>query len=143
MMAVCQIALLHHVLVKPCKEKRGNVAGTISSSALLIVCTVNFLRAAYESAEYEPEGPNYTLMQVFDQVENSLLVWIPLAGIVIILVVLVCRIFARFTNNKTKQRNQRVAPTKMVKSQDTGDIIHSQSFAQETKKSSPDLKDTK
>ena len=122
MMAVCQIALLHHVLVKPCKEKRGNAAGTISSSALLTVCTVNFLRAAYESAEYEPEGPNYTLMQVLYQVENSLLVWIPLAGIIIILVVLLGRILVRFTNNETKQRNQRVTPTNTAKQQDTGNI---------------------
>ena len=143
MMAVCQIALLHHVLVRPCKERRGNAAGTISSSALLTVCTVNFLRAAYESAEYEPEGPDYTLMLVLDQVENSLLVWIPLAGIVMILVVLLCRIFARFTNNKTKQRNQCVAPTESAKSKDTGDISQTQSFVQETRKSKPGQKDTK
>ena len=122
MMAVCQIALLHHVLVRPCKERRGNAAGTISSSALLTVCTVNFLRAAIESAEYEPEGPNYTLVQVFDQVENSLLVWIPLAGIIIILVVLLGRILVRLTNNETKQRNQRVAPTNTANQHDTGNI---------------------
>ena len=122
MMAVCQIALLHHVLVRPCKERRGNAAGTISSSALLTVCTVNFLRAAYESAEYEPEGPNYTLVRVFDQVENSLLVWIPLAGIIIILVVLLGRILVRFTNNETKQRNQRVNPTNTANQQDIGNM---------------------
>ena len=89
---------------------------------ILTVCTVNFLRAAYESAEYEPEGPNYTLVQVFDQVENSLLVWIPLAGIIIILVVLLGRILVRLTNNETKQRNQRVAPKNTANQHDTGNI---------------------
>ena len=95
MMAVCQIALLHHVLVKPCKERRGNVAGTVSSSALLTVCTVNFLRAAYESAEYVPEGPNFTLMKVLDQVENSLLIWIPLVGVVTIILILIGRLLGK------------------------------------------------
>ncbi len=95
MMAICQLSLLHTVLTRPCKEKRGNIAGIVSSSALLTVCSVNFLRAAYESAEYAPEGFNFTLMKVFDQVENSLLIWIPLAGVVVIVLVLIGRLIAR------------------------------------------------
>ena len=117
MMAVCQIALLHHVLVRPCKERRGNVAGTVSSSALLIVCTVNFLRAAYESAEYVPEGPNFTLMKVFDQVENSLLIWIPIAGVIIILMVLVVRLCVRFMRYAMNSKRSPVSPNGSTTSQ--------------------------
>ena len=114
MMAVCQVALLHHVLVRPCKERRSNVAGTVSSSALLTVCTVNFLRAAYESAEYVPEGPNFTLMQVLDQVENSLLIWIPVIGVLIILLVLIIRLFRRFIYYVMHSKTAPVSPSGSV-----------------------------
>ena len=111
MMAVCQIALLHHVLVRPCKERRGNAAGTISSSALLTICTVNLLRAAYESAESVPDGPNFTLMKVLDQVENSLLLWIPMAGVIIILLVLISRLILRFIKQINNPKSSAVSPT--------------------------------
>ena len=119
MMAVCQIALLHHVLVRPCKERRGNAAGTISSSALLTVRTVNFLRAAYESAEYVPDGPNFTLMKVFDQVENSLILWIPMAGVIIILLVLISRLILRFIKHIKNPNSSTVSPTGSKKRQVT------------------------
>ena len=119
MMAVCQIALLHHVLVRPCKERRGNAAGTISSSALLTVCTVNFLRAAYESAEYVPDGPNFTLMKVFDQVENSLLMWIPMAGVIIILLILISRLIVRFIKHIKRPKSSVISPNDSTKVQVT------------------------
>ncbi len=110
MMAVCQFSLLHTVFTRPCKERRGNVAGIVSGAALLIVCTVNFLRAAYESAEYVPTGSNLTLMKVFDQVENSLLIWIPLAGVIIIFCVLVGRLVAKLILRVLRPKGAEVTP---------------------------------
>lgn len=77
MMLVCFIVLLHHVHVLPFKDIRGNIAGTASASALLIVGGINLMRAGFEAAEYIPQGPNDTLMNVLEEIENVLMLWFP------------------------------------------------------------------
>ena len=50
------LSLLHHLMVKPCKENRANIAGSISCAALLSVCIINLVRATMEVVEVVPEG---------------------------------------------------------------------------------------
>lgn len=95
MFVICFIALMHHVITQPCKDRKGNHAGTISSGALLIICNVNLMRAAWESANYIPTGPNKQLIDIYNNVEDSLILWIPLAGVAIIFTVLVCKLSLR------------------------------------------------
>ncbi len=112
MLIICISALLYHVVILPCKETRGNLAGTVSNAALLIVCIVNFLKAAYESAEYIPTGSNFELVTAFEHVENSLLLWIPLAGIGVILIVLITRLTIRAIVYSTNaKRPVAIAPS--------------------------------
>ncbi len=112
MLIICISALLYHVVILPCKETRGNLAGTVSNAALLIVCIVNFLKAAYESAEYIPTGSNFELVTAFEHVENSLLLWIPLAGIGVILLVLITRLGIRASIYSTNTRRPvAIAPS--------------------------------
>ena len=98
MFLVCFLSLLHHFLTWPCKEKRANIGGLISNSALLLVCFINFFRAAYESAEYEPTGPNRYLVQIFNKTEQILLLWIPLLGASCIVLFLLFRICTKLYN---------------------------------------------
>ena len=98
MFVVCFLSLLHHFLTWPCKEKRANIGGLISNSALLLVCFINFFRAAYESAEYEPTGPNSFLIQIFNKTEEVLLLWIPLLGASCIILFLLFRICMKLYN---------------------------------------------
>ena len=79
MMLVCFIMLLHHVHVLPYKDTRGNIAGSTSVAALLLVGGINLVRAGFEAAEYTPQGPNKVLMNVFDHAENVLMLWFPAA----------------------------------------------------------------
>jgi len=79
MMLLCFAILLHHVHVLPYKDSRGNAAGSASAASLLVVGTINLLRAGFEAAEYIPVGPNETLMSALEQVENVLLLWLPAA----------------------------------------------------------------
>ncbi len=51
-----------------------------------------WLFSGFESAEYIPIGPNLVLMQLFEELENILLLWLPLAGICLLLVALVVRV---------------------------------------------------
>ena len=74
------LSLLYHFPVWPCKERRANIGGVISSSFLLVVCFINFFRAACGSAEYEHTGPNAYLIQIFNKIEQVLLLWIPFVG---------------------------------------------------------------
>ena len=92
MLAVCFIILLHHVYVQPYMSYWGNLAGALSAAALLVVGGINLMRAGFEVAEYIPQGPNKWLMEVFEEVENTLVLWLPLAGMCLILLILVARI---------------------------------------------------
>ena len=92
MLAVCFIILLHHVYVQPYMSYWGNLAGALSAAALLVVGGINLMRAGFEAAEYIPQGPNKFLMEIFEEIENTLVLWLPLAGMCMILLILVCRI---------------------------------------------------
>lgn len=96
MMLVCFIILLHHVHVLPYKDTKGNAAGSISAAALLIVGGINLVRAGFEAAEYEPQGPNQTLMNVFQEVENTLMLWFPMAIMSIVFAALFFKLFLFF-----------------------------------------------
>ena len=96
MMLVCFIILLHHVHVLPYKDTKGNAAGSMSAAALLIVGGINLVRAGFEAAEYEPQGPNHTLMKVFQEVENTLMLWFPLAIMSIVFAALFFKLFLLF-----------------------------------------------
>ena len=93
MMLVCFIILLHHVHVLPYKDTKGNLAGSASAAALLMVGGINLVRAGFEAAEYVPQGPNEMLMQVFEEVENVLMLWFPLGVMSLIFIALSVKIF--------------------------------------------------
>jgi len=86
-MLLCFINLLHHVHTLPYRDRRGNAAGTASAVALVVVATINLLRAGFEAAEYVPRGPDALLMNVLEEVENCLMLWLPGAvmGFVVLL----------------------------------------------------------
>lgn len=92
MLAVCFIILLHHIYVQPYMSSHGNLSGALSAAALLIVGGINLLRAGFESAEYVPQGPNRFLMEIFEEIENALLLWLPLVGMSLLALVLFFRI---------------------------------------------------
>jgi len=77
MVLFCFVMLLHHVHALPYKDRRGNIAGTLSAAALVVAGGINLIRAGFEAAEYDPQGSNKVLMKVFDEVENALMLWMP------------------------------------------------------------------
>lgn len=91
MLLSCFIILLHHVHVQPYQDKWGNIAGTTSAAALVTLGTINLVRAGFEAAEYRPTGPNAYIMKVFAEIENTLLLWMPLAAIGIVALLFVIR----------------------------------------------------
>ena len=92
MMLVCFVILLHHVHVLPYKDTRGNLAGSASAAALLIVGGINLVRAGFEAAEYIPQGPNEFLMTVFEEMENALMLWFPAAVMGVIILTLTVKV---------------------------------------------------
>ena len=95
-------ALLHHVTVRPCKENRANVAGTVSCAALLCVAVINLIRATFEVAEYIPEFGIKAIMDSLELVEDCLLFWIPLVGASVMILFLLTRIVSALINRKWK-----------------------------------------
>ena len=103
----CFIVLLYHIHVLPYKDRRGNYAGSASAAALVIVATINLVRAAFEAAEYVPSGPYEILVKLFDHLENLLIFWLPAAFLVMVLIALIAqlpcgRIIAQFGHSSTK-----------------------------------------
>ena len=92
MFVICLVAQLAHVAVQPCKEKRANLSGTVSCTALLAVAAINTVKATYEGMEIIPTDLTLSVMNTFENIEDCLLIWIPLAGMCIIFVVLLLRI---------------------------------------------------
>ena len=92
MLLTCFVILLQHVHVQPYKDARGNVAGTTSAAALVTLGSINLVRAGFEAAEYTPTGPNAFLMKVFNEIENTLLLWLPLAIMSLVVLLLLFRI---------------------------------------------------
>lgn len=92
MMLVCFVILLHHVHVLPYKDTRGNLAGSASAAALLIIGGINLVRAGFEAAEYVPQGPNEFLMTVFEEMENVLMLWFPAAVMGVIILTLTVKL---------------------------------------------------
>ncbi len=96
MMLLCFIVLLHHVHMLPYKDTRCNLAGTASATALVIVCGINLVRAGFEAAEYIPRGPNMLLMQIFQELENVLMLWFPAFVMSIVILSLTVKLFLLF-----------------------------------------------
>ena len=85
------LALLHHLMVKPCNENRANIAGTVSCAALLSICIINLIRATFEVAEFIPEGNFRDIMDGLQLMEDCLLFWIPLVGASVVILFLIGR----------------------------------------------------
>ena len=85
------LSLLHHLMVKPCKENRANIAGSVSCAALLSVCIINLVRATLEVVEVVPEGHLKHVMDTLESIENCLLMWITVAGASLLIIFLLAR----------------------------------------------------
>ncbi len=121
MLFVCLLSLIHHTVVRPCKEHRANVAGTMSCTALLMVAIVNMIRACFEGMEIIPTGSSLLVTHWLDVTEDCLLLWIPLAGIGGVFLVLMCKIVKRVNafwcrkeSLESQNRKGRVAPVHVV-----------------------------
>ena len=91
MLLACFVILLHHVHAQPYKKVKGNIAGTVSAAGLVILGSINLVRAGFEAAEYTPTGPNAFLMNVFDEIENTLLLWFPLTVMCLVIILFIIR----------------------------------------------------
>ncbi len=89
MLFVSFLVLLHHVHVKPYKDWRANIAGSMSVSAMMLIGGINLVRAGFEAAEYTPQGPNRTLVKVMEETENVLMLWIPLFIMIVVCIALI------------------------------------------------------
>ena len=110
MMLVCFVILLHHMHALPYRDTRGNLAGSASAAALLMVGGINLVRAGFEAAEYVPMGPNAVLMQVFEEIENVLMLWFPAAVMGIIIMSLTVKIVLMLMKAAFPRR-RRTTPT--------------------------------
>ena len=93
MCCVCFVILLHHLYVQPYKSSLGNLSGALSAAALIVVGGINLVRAGFEAAEYIPQGPYSSLMYIFEDIENSFVLWVPLGGVCLISLILLVRLF--------------------------------------------------
>ena len=104
MLLTCFIILLHHVHAQPYKNTKGNIAGTVSAAGLVTLGSINLVRAGFEAAEYTPTGPNAFLMNVFDEIENTLLLWFPLGVMCLVSILFLIRTKLFVINSLNRDR---------------------------------------
>ena len=71
------------------------MASFVSALALVIICIVNNLKAAFEAAEYIPVGLNQDVIKAVQLVEDILVLWIPVSGVLLIFLVFLYRLTFR------------------------------------------------
>ena len=109
MFFVVQLSLVLQVKIWPYTKTADNIAATLSGVALLVVAFVNLIRAAFEDAQYIPEGPSHVFMNVGEVVESILLVWLPVvAASLIVLAVLYRLIHLVYNGIKKIRKSSRV-----------------------------------
>lgn len=122
MILLCFVVLLHHIHALPYKDRRGNMAGSLSASALIMVASINLVRAGFQAAEYVPHGPNEKLMKVFDEVEGVLMLWVPAAVMAFALACLVFKLLLLFL--------QRIMTASKLQSSSTRAVTSSAALVQ-------------
>ncbi len=88
-------SLFHHMIIWPCKDHRANMSSFVSALALVIICILNTIKATFEVAEHVPIGVNQNTINALRIIEDLLILWIPVSGILIILLVLIKRILTK------------------------------------------------
>ena len=135
MLTVSVIAMLLHLTVWPCKDRRANIAGIVSNIALVTVCMVNLMRAMFEVARFVPHGEVRNFMNILDFVESLLLFWIPLVGMITILGILVSRTAGRVVLYCSSQQSLDVT----IGSERKKDLKEANLSAVHTKTTAPQL----
>ena len=77
MLVTIILSLLALAHARPYRSRRANVADGAAVSALFVVSLVNMVRAGFDTAEYEPRGPNRVLMTALDGLEDAFVFWLP------------------------------------------------------------------
>ena len=90
---LCFFVFLHHANSEPYRKSVANAAGTVSAAAHVVICTISLVEAAFQSADYQPTGPNDELVSMFLYVQNLLIVWIPSAIVALVLLAFIGRLF--------------------------------------------------
>ena len=106
MFTVSLISLIHHDIVWPYHEYRANVAECISETFLVIISVINLSRSILDSLQQEPTGPTKDILEKLWYVDETLQLWLPLAGICILCITLMIRLlflaYYSINHNKVK-----------------------------------------
>ncbi len=87
MTIVCLCYLFLRIYVQPCKESMANLAGSLSSLALVIISMINLIRAIFDFTEHVENERSSQFLSTLDSAEDVLLVWLPLIVIFVLIMI--------------------------------------------------------
>ncbi len=96
MTSVCLTYQFCQSYVQPYKDRCANLASSLSSLALIIICLINLIRAIFEITEHIPDRSTKPLIDFLANLENALLLWVPIIGVLTFIVLKVYK----FVTNK-------------------------------------------
>ncbi len=88
---VCSGCLLHHVNISPYIDNKANIADSLSQGALTIISGINVARAMLDSQQSLPLTPTQSMLTLIDYIDQILQLWLPIAGVFIIILLLLVR----------------------------------------------------
>ncbi len=90
----CGYMVIHSIML-PYKDLKGNLAESLSQGALTIISGINLVRAMLVSQQSVPLDPTQSIMDIIDYVDQLLLLWLPMAGISVLFLFILVRLFMK------------------------------------------------
>ena len=85
----CVLILVHHLSLRPFRDRKANIFESLSLMSLLIICTFSLAEATYFSEGIEPTGPSESLFHTLQWIEIGVLGLAPVVvGILVVFTLL-------------------------------------------------------
>ena len=82
----CALILVHHLSMRPFRDRKANLFESLSLVSLLAICTFSLAEASYFSEGIEPTGPSESLFHTLQWIEIGVLGLVPVVvGILVVL----------------------------------------------------------
>ena len=89
----CLAILVHHLALRPFRQRIANLFESISLTSLVAICTFSLAEATYLSEGIDPTGPSQSLFHAFHWIEVGLISMVPIAVCIFVVFAVLSQVF--------------------------------------------------
>ena len=87
------LILIHHLTLRPFRDRKANILESLSLSSLVAICTFSLAEASNFSLGMEPSGPSRRLFHALQWIEIALLGLVPVAVCILVIFAALSQVF--------------------------------------------------